>query len=101
MYLAEVKQSKGDILMGWLAVTFHGPFAFQIEARSVDVFAPKCDNHHAAVFSVNDEYPLCGRHKIGGEYTYILEGTGITNNSGPIDYVDVKNWILAHIIRES
>ena len=69
-----------------LAVTFQGPFAFCIEPRSVNVFAPICDNHHAAVFTVHREYPLCGRHKMGGDYSYALTGGGIQNNLGDINF---------------
>src|SRR2546430_2713824 len=82
--------------MGMLAVTFRGPFAFCMGVESVDIVAPRCDNHHAAVFSVRRELPLCGRHKRGGEYVYSLQGSGITNNPGRINFYDdaLNNQIL-------
>jgi hypothetical protein len=78
--------------MGYLGVTFRGPFAFCIRNRSIDVYAAICDNHHAAVFTLLSEHPLCGRHRRGGEYTYMLDGEGIKNNtSEPIEYHDDEN----------
>jgi hypothetical protein len=72
--------------MSTLAVTFQGPFVYSIEAHCLKVYAPKCADHHAAVFTVDDESPRCGRARGGGDYIYELEGSGIQQNSGAIIY---------------
>jgi hypothetical protein len=77
--------------MGYLAVTFKGPFVFCVGNRGIDVYAAICDNHHAAVFTLLSEYPLCGRHRKGGDYTYVLDGKGIENNMGDIEYHEDPN----------
>src|SRR5712672_3569136 len=77
--------------MAYLAITFRGPFAFCVGHHSMDVFAAICDNHHAAIFTLLSEHPLCGRHRRGGEYTYVLEGDGIESHVGKIDYHEEEN----------
>jgi hypothetical protein len=74
------------VIMEMLAVTFKGPFVFSLKERRVLVYAPICENHHVAIFSVDNEYPLCGRARKGGGYVYSLDGPGIKPNSGPIKY---------------
>ena len=80
--------------MGTLAITFQGPFVSSIGDGWVKVYSPICDNHHAAVFTVDDEYPLCGRAKHGGSYIYKLNGTGIQPNTGTIEYPKGRSDIL-------
>lgn len=96
LYLAVDRcNEKETIAMGCLAVTFRGPFAFSIETLCVNVFAAKCDSHRAAIFTVNSEYPLCGRHRKGGGYVYFLKCDGIKNNLDPIEYISGnEDWIL-------
>jgi hypothetical protein len=74
--------------METLAVTFKGPFVFSLNERRVLVYAPICENHHVAIFSVDNEYPLRGRARYGGDYVYSLDGAGIMPNYGPIKYWD-------------
>jgi hypothetical protein len=80
--------------MGQLALTFRGPFVYVIEASSVDVYAPKCANHHAGIFTVNVEYPICGCSRNGGTYTYTLAMTGVDNNVGAISYPAKSTWFV-------
>jgi hypothetical protein len=68
-----------------LALTFHGPFVFEVLPSSVNVYAPICEGHRAGIFTPNDEYPLCGRHRRGGGYIYVLEAP-VRNNIEKIIY---------------
>jgi hypothetical protein len=77
-----------------LALTFRGPFVFAVEASSVNVYAPKCPDHHAAIFTVNNEYPICGCFRKGGDYVYTLSLAGIDTNLGPIAVPNNEDWIL-------
>jgi hypothetical protein len=70
--------------MGQLALTFTGPFVIVLETSSVDVYAPKCPDHHAGIFTPNDQYPICGCFRNGGDYVYTLSLHGVDNNLDPI-----------------
>jgi hypothetical protein len=70
--------------MPQLALTFRGPFVFVLQASSVDVYAAKCPNHHAGIFTANDQAPICACFKNGGKYVYTLSLSGVDNNLGPI-----------------
>jgi hypothetical protein len=73
-------------VMGTLAFTFQGPFVFSIEAHRVKVYAPICLDHHAAIFTVDDQSPICGRARNGGGHVYTLVAPGIKKHTGPINY---------------
>ncbi|MBZ5667297.1 MAG: hypothetical protein LAO30_22180 [Acidobacteriia bacterium] len=69
-----------------LALTFHGPFVFDVQPNAVNVYAPICAGHRAGIFTPNDEYPLCGRHRRGGDYVYVFDAP-VCNNLGKIIYL--------------
>jgi hypothetical protein len=82
--------------MGILAITFRGPFVFEInkDKDKVNAYAPKCDNHHAAIFTANSEWPLCGRYRNGGDYVYEIVWAGITASAGAIEYPPVDSKLI-------
>src|SRR5260221_6616354 len=80
--------------MGMLAITFRGPFAFEITKHKVNVYAPKCDKHNAAIYTTNSEYPLCGRSRDGGDYVYQIVWSGIEKAHKQIEYPPVDSDLI-------
>jgi hypothetical protein len=60
--------------MSTLQMTFHGPFLYRFPQSHVELYAPKCPGHTAAVFTAKNEVPLTGRHRQGNSRCYRLTG---------------------------
>ena len=70
-----------------LAISFRGPFVFEVDDKTVNVYAPRCEGHTAGVFTARNEYPLYGLYKSGYRYTYELCARGISPNPNDIIYL--------------
>lgn len=83
--------------MGTLQFSFHGPFLYRFSRGQVEIYAPKCRDHAAGLFTAKNELPLTGRHRRGNSRCYRVDGPIFTppaNTLSPL-FHDPDNTILA------
>jgi len=82
--------------MSTLQVTFHGPFLYRFTRSHLEVYAPKCPGHTAALFTAKNEIPLTGRHRMGNSRCYRLTGPVFAppNPAPPVRFHDPYETIL-------
>jgi len=82
--------------MNTLQITFHGPFLYRFIRSHVEIYAPKCPGHTAALFTAKNEVPLTGRHRQGNSRCYRLTGPVFAPPSPlpPVRIYDPHNTIL-------
>jgi hypothetical protein len=82
--------------MGTLQLTFHGPFLYRFTPSQVELYAPKCPGHTAALFTAKNEVPLCGRHRLGHSKRYRLAGSVFVprDPQAPVRFYDPHDTIL-------
>lgn len=82
--------------MSTLQITFHGPFLYRFTRSHVELYAPHCPGHTAALFTAKNELPLTGRHRQGNSRCYRLTGPVFAppNPLPPIRVYDPHNTIL-------
>lgn len=82
--------------MSILQLSFHGPFLYRFARNQVELYAPKCPNHTAALFTAKSEVPLTGRHRYGNTRCYRITGPVFVppDPATPVHFHDPDNTIL-------
>jgi hypothetical protein len=82
--------------MSTLQLSFHGPFLYRFTRTQVELYAPKCPGHTAALFTAKNEVPLTGRHRHGNSRCYRIMGPVFAppNPLPPVRFYDPDNTIL-------
>lgn len=82
--------------MSTLQLSFHGPFLYRFTRTQVELYAPKCPGHNAALSTTKNEVPLTGRHRHGNDRCYRIMGPVFAPPipAPPVRFYDPDDTIL-------